>query len=118
MTVIDDLKKRLDDKTAVISLIGRRAMSGPNTYFAYEISYTAPDMSGYETVYVTTDIEYGYGDHWLNMATEKFAELTGIAVDRAYLDRWGRENGITVQASVEDVSSEAKLKAFIDDRTN
>lgn len=102
-------------KSIAIELYGRQAYLAPNTYFAYAI-YTVINGQR-ELLYVTPSMNFGSNDAWVNAATDKFAEITGVPVEYSHLPRWGRENGIDVAASIEDVTSEWALNDFIGSHT-
>ena len=107
------LRDGMVNKNAAISLVGREATLGSNTYYVYAIYVLSAGSNDWQTVYVTPAYEYGYGEHWVNMATEKIAELTGVPIDTAYITRWGRENGVAVTANMQTVHGEAALNDFI-----
>lgn len=109
-----ELRAALTGGGGKVQLMGRRAPSGPNTYFAYSIAVLAPAAAAWVTVYTTPGIESGGGDHWLDVATSTVAEITGLTFDRPNLNRWARENGMeNVIVSVEDLKSESALRRFI-----
>lgn len=80
-----------------------------NSYFSAQvtINFGEPDCIGFSIPF-----QYGYGEHYKQSTLEALKKRFNITTDTASLDRYARENNITLRASIETGCKQSDVKAW------
>ena len=109
------VKSAFENKNLVLDLEARQwCDSVGGVYFGYRMAFTTPDLSTWEVIHASREMQYGYGSHWLHVAAKDFTTLTGISCNGYDIERFFQASGIKLASNMVTVTRKKDLKKFID----
>ena len=87
------VKSAFENKNLVLDLEARQwCDSVGGVYFGYRMAFTTPDLSTWEVIHASREMQYGYGSHWLHVAAKDFTTLTGISCNGYDIERFFQDS--------------------------